>query len=305
MVTNKKKILVLMGGKSRERLISIQSGQACFNAIKNMGYKTFKFDPISQIEKNIKKINPDVVFNCLHGKFGEDGEVQKVLEKLKIPYTHSGIKSSQNAMDKLKSKKIFLKNNIKTPNYKLIKKISDLDKKISRCKFIIKPVNEGSSLGVEIFEKISQSNIKKIKKLLNKFRILIQEPYIEGKEIQTAVLGNKAIGSVQIIPKRKFYDYKAKYLSSAKTIHVIPPKITKKLHLKIMKIALKAHKVLKCKGVTRSDFRINNKGLIYILETNTQPGMTKLSLVPEIAMNYGMNFKQLVSWMIKDASIKR
>ncbi len=294
-----------MGGKSRERLISIQSGQACFNAIKKMGYQTYKLDPISQIENNIKKIGPDVVFNCLHGKFGEDGEIQKVLEKLKIPYTHSGIKSSQNAMDKLKSKKIFLKNNIKTPNYKLIKKISDLDKKISRFKFIIKPVNEGSSLGVEIFEKISQSNIQKIKKLLSKFKILIQEPYIDGKEIQTAVVGNKAIGSVEIIPKRKFYDYKAKYLSSAKTIHVIPPKIPKKLHLKIMKIALKAHKVLKCKGVTRSDFRINNKGLIYILETNTQPGMTKLSLVPEIAMKYGMNFKQLVSWMIKDASIKR
>ncbi len=294
-----------MGGKSRERLISIQSGQACFNAIKKMGYQTYKLDPISQIENNIKKISPDVVFNCLHGKFGEDGEIQKVLEKLKIPYTHSGIKSSQNAMDKLKSKKIFLKNNIKTPNYKLIKKISDLDKKISRFKFIIKPVNEGSSLGVEIFEKISQSNIQKIKKLLSKFKILIQEPYIDGKEIQTAVVGNKAIGSVEIIPKRKFYDYKAKYLSSAKTIHVIPPKIPKKLHLKIMKIALKAHKVLKCKGVTRSDFRINNKGLIYILETNTQPGMTKLSLVPEIAMKYGMNFKQLVSWMIKDASIKR
>ncbi len=294
-----------MGGKSRERLISIQSGQACFNAIKKMGYQTYKLDPISQIENNIKKIGPDVVFNCLHGKFGEDVEIQKVLEKLKIPYTHSGIKSSQNAMDKLKSKKIFLKNNIKTPNYKLIKKISDLDKKISRFKFIIKPVNEGSSLGVEIFEKISQSNIQKIKKLLSKFKILIQEPYIDGKEIQTAVVGNKAIGSVEIIPKRKFYDYKAKYLSSAKTIHVIPPKIPKKLHLKIMKIALKAHKVLKCKGVTRSDFRINNKGLIYILETNTQPGMTKLSLVPEIAMKYGMNFKQLVSWMIKDASIKR
>jgi len=294
-----------MGGKSRERSISIQSGQACFDAIKKMGYNTYKFDPVSQIKKNIKKINPDVVFNCLHGKFGEDGEIQKVLEKLKIPYTHSGVKSSQNAMDKLKSKKIYFKNKIKTPNYKLVRKISDLDQEISRFKFVIKPVNEGSSLGVEIFEKISKSNILKIKKLLNKFKILIQEPYIDGKEIQTAVIGNKAIGSVEIIPKRKFYDYKAKYLSSAKTIHVIPPKISKILNLKIQKIALKAHKVLKCKGVTRSDFRVTKKGLIYILETNTQPGMTKLSLVPEIAMKHGMNFKKLVSWMIKDASIKR
>ncbi len=294
-----------MGGKSRERPISIQSGQACFSIIKKMGYLTHKFDPISRIEKNIKKINPDIVFNCLHGKYGEDGEIQKILEKLKIPYTHSGIKSSKNAMDKIKSKKIFLKNNIKTPNYKLVKKISDLDNKISRFKFIIKPVSEGSSLGVEIFDKISKSNIQKIKKLLNKYKSLIQESFIDGKEIQTAVIGNKAIGSVEIIPKRKFYDYKAKYLSSAKTIHIIPPKIPKILHSKIKRIALKAHKVLKCKGVTRSDFRVTKNGLIYILETNTQPGMTKLSLVPEIAMKNGMNFKKLVSWMINDAGVKR
>lgn len=294
-----------MGGKSRERSISLQSGQACFSIIKKMGYLTHKFDPISQIEKNIKKINPDVVFNCLHGKYGEDGEIQKILERLKIPYTHSGIKSSQNAMDKIISKKIFLKNNIKIPNYKLIRKISDLDNKISKFKFIIKPVSEGSSLGVEIFEKISKANILKIKKLLNKYKSLIQESFIEGKEIQTAVIGNKAIGSVEIIPKRKFYDFKAKYLSSAKTIHKIPPGIPETLHLKIKKIALKAHKVLKCKGVTRSDFRVTKKGLIYILETNTQPGMTKLSLVPEIAMKHGMNFKKLVNWMINDAGINR
>ena len=294
-----------MGGKSRERSISIQSGKACFNIIKKMGYLTYKFDPILKIEENIKKINPDVVFNCLHGKYGEDGEIQKILEKLKIPYTHSGIKSSQNAMDKITSKKIFLKNNIKTPNYKLIRKISDLDNKISKFKFIIKPVSEGSSLGVEIFEKISKANILKIKKLLNKYKSLIQESFIEGKEIQTAVIGNKAIGSVEIIPKRKFYDFKAKYLSSAKTIHKIPPEISETLHLKIKKIAFKAHKVLKCKGVTRSDFRVTKQGLIYILETNTQPGMTKLSLVPEIAMKHGMNFKKLVNWMINDAGINR
>ena len=294
-----------MGGKSRERAISIKSGKACFNAIKKMGYKTYKLDPINRIEKNIKKINPDIIFNCLHGKYGEDGEIQKILEKLKIPYTHSGVKSSQNAMDKIKSKKIFLKNNIKTPRYKVIKKISDLDKNISKYKFILKPINEGSSLGVEIFENISKFNMQKIKKLLKRYKVLIQELFISGKEIQTAVLGNKAIGSVEIIPKRKFYDYKAKYLSSAKTIHRIPPKISKNIHLKVMKTALKAHKVLKCKGVSRSDFRVTKNGLIFILETNTQPGMTKLSLVPEIALRYGLNFRNLVNWMIKDAGIKR
>ena len=169
----------------------------------------------------------------------------------------------------------------------------------------MKPINEGSSLGVEIFENISKFNMQKIKKLLKRYKVLIQELFISGKEIQTAVLGNKAIGSVEIIPKRKFYDYKAKYLSSAKTIHRIPPKISKNIHLKVMKTALKAHKVLKCKGVSRSDFRVTKNGLIFILETNTQPGMTKLSLVPEIALRYGLNFRNLVNWMIKDAGIKR
>jgi len=294
-----------MGGSSRERPISLKTGNACIHALKKIGYNVSHYDPTKNIKNDLKKINPDVVFNCLHGKFGEDGKIQKILETLRIPYTHSGIKSSENAMDKIKSKKIFNKNKIKTANFKIIKKLSDIKNKISLSKFILKPINEGSSFGVNIFENCSKANLNKIKKLIKKYKILLQEPYIEGKEIQTAVLGGKAIGSVEIIPKRQFYDYKAKYLSSAKTIHLIPPKISKKLHNKIKKIALKAHKALKCKGVTRSDFRVTNTGLIYILETNTQPGMTKLSLVPEIAMKYGLNFNELVDWILKDAGIKR
>ena len=300
-----KKILVLLGGRSRERVISFQSGNACYSAIKKMGYNVSKYDPVKNISSNIKKLKPDLVFNCLHGKYGEDGKIQKILENLKIPYTHSGVKSSENAMNKIKSKKIFIQNKIKTPDYKIIRKISDINNKISHSKFIIKPINEGSSLGVKIINKLTKSNIKQIKKLIKIYKVLIQEIYIEGKEIQTAVLGGKAIGSVEIIPKRKFYDFRAKYLSSAKTIHLIPPKISLNLDNKIKKIALKAHKSLGCKGVTRSDFRVMNNGKIYILETNTQPGMTKLSLVPEIACKYGLNFNKLVDWMIKDASIKR
>lgn len=294
-----------MGGRSRERPISLKTGNACIHALKKIGYNVSHYDPTKNIKNDLKKINPDVVFNCLHGKFGEDGKIQKILETLRIPYTHSGIKSSENAMDKIKSKKIFNKNKIKTANFKIIKKLSDIKNKISLSKFILKPINEGSSFGVNIFENCSKANLNKIRKLIKKYKILLQEPYIEGKEIQTAVLGGKAIGSVEIIPKRQFYDYKAKYLSSAKTIHLIPPKISKKLHNKIKKIALKAHKALKCKGVTRSDFRVTDTGLIYILETNTQPGMTKLSLVPEIAMKYGLNFNELVDWILKDAGIKR
>ncbi len=294
-----------MGGNSRERPVSLQSGRACFETIKKLGYNVVKYDPLNNVYQNIKKINPDIIFNCLHGKFGEDGAIQKILEKLKIPYTHSGVQSSKNSMDKIKSKKIYLENNIQTPIFKIVKNISDIDQKISLAKFIIKPVNEGSSFGVKIFENLSNNNINQIKNLIKKYKILIQEPYIKGKEIQTAVLGKKVIGSVEIIPKRKFYDYKAKYFTSAQTVHLIPPRVSSKLHTKIKKIALKAHNSLKCKGVTRSDFRVMKNGEIFILETNTQPGMTKLSLVPEIASNYGLSFLELVNWMIKDAGIKR
>ena len=294
-----------MGGRSKERLVSIDSGKACYQAIKKIGHEVYKYDPIKNIKNNIKKIKPDIVFNCLHGKYGEDGKIQKILEKLEIPYTHSGVKASEIAMDKIKSKKIFLKKKIITPSFKIIKKISDIENKISESKFILKPINEGSSFGVQIFPGYFASNKKKIKKLLKKYKILIQEPFIEGREIQTAVLGKKVIGSVEIIPKRNFYDYKAKYSPTAKTKHIIPPKISQILDSKIKRIALKAHKSLKCRGVTRSDFRVMPNNKIYILEINTQPGMTNLSLVPEIAQNFGLSFIELVDWMIKDASIKR
>lgn len=300
-----KKVLVLLGGPSKERPVSIQSGLACCKALKELGYNVLKLDPKKNVYKNIKSKKPDIILNCLHGRFGEDGEVQKILEKLKIPYTHSGIGSSQKAMDKIKSKKIFKKKNILSPNYKLIKKIKDLQNKISNNKFIIKPVNEGSSFGVKIYDNLNKKALREIKMQLKKYKILIQEEFINGQEIQTAVLGNKAIGSVEIKPKRKFYDYKAKYSSSAKTLHLIPPKINRTIHDSIKKIALKAHKSLNCRGVTRSDFILSKNKKIYILELNTQPGMTKLSLVPEIAKYYGLSFQRLVDWMINDASIKR
>jgi len=294
-----------MGGMSRERPVSIQSGRACYNAIKKLGYNVYKYDPLKNISSNIKKIKPDVAFNSLHGKYGEDGKIQKILERLKIPYTHSGIKASQIAMDKIKSKKIFIKKKINTPDFKIIKKISDINNKISESKFIIKPSNEGSSFGVKIFKPTSKSQSKIIKKLLKKYKTLIQETYIQGKEIQTAVLGSKPIGSVEIVPSRKFYDYKAKYSSNAKTKHIIPPNIPENLHNKIKRIALKAHRALNCRGVTRCDFIVTPNHKIYLLEINTQPGMTKLSLVPEIALNFGLTFIQLIDWMIRDASIKR
>ena len=211
------------------------------------------------------------------------------------------------AMDKEISKKIFIKNKILTPKFQKIR--TDLDKKKvikflkKKIKFpvVIKPINEGSSLGVYI------CNEKNIVKNLNKLKaydeILVEE-FIPGREIQVAILGKKKLGAIELKPKRKFYDYKAKYSSKAKTKHIIPVNIKMKEYKKVMNIALKAHKALKCRGVTRSDFKFY-KGKFYLLETNTQPGMTNLSLVPEIALYHGMNFFSLIDWIIKDASKKR
>ena len=299
----KKKIILLMGGPSKERSVSILSGKACYKALKKAGYEVVKIDPKNE-NLNLSKHKANLAFNALHGQFGEDGTIQKILEKQKIPYTHSGIRSSKIAMDKVKSKIYFIKNKILTPKYKIIRKISDLKNNISTNKFVIKPINEGSSVGVLIYDNYKKINFTKIKYYLNKYKKLLQEEYIPGKEIQVAVMGKKPLGAIEIQPLRKFYDFKAKYSHQAKTKHIMPANINKDLYKKILLIALKAHNVLGCRGVTRSDFRVINKK-IYILEVNTQPGMTNLSLVPEIAQYRGITFDKLVKWIAKDASINR
>jgi len=305
----KKLVVVLMGGISGERKISFLTGKACSRALKNKGYKVINIDAKGKFVKKLKKIKPKVVFNALHGKYGEDGFVQSILESLKIPYTHSGVYSSSIAMDKVLSRKIFQRNKLKVPQYFLLfkDKKENLKRKVKIKKFnfplVIKPINEGSSLGVFICknQKEFESNYNKLNKDYD--RVLV-EKFIGGKEIQVAVMGNKALGAIELVPKRKFYDYKAKYSSKAKTKHIMPAKISKKKYNEVMRLALKAHKLLKCKGVTRSDFKYD-KNKFYLLETNTQPGMTKLSLVPEIARSVNIKFENLVDWMIKDSSCNR
>ena len=257
----------------------------------------------------LKSLKPKLVFNALHGRYGEDGLIQSILEALKIPYTHSGVSSSSLAMDKVLSRLIFKKNKIKVPKYFLLHNneeknyLENIKKKKIKYPIVIKPVNEGSSLGVYICKNKAQfkKNYNKLKKVYDK--ILIEE-YIPGKEIQVAVMGNKALGAIELVPKRQFYDYTAKYSSKAKTKHLMPASISKEKYKEVLFLAKKAHKSLRCKGITRSDFRFfNNK--FYLLETNTQPGMTKLSLVPEIANYCGIKFENLVHWMAKDASCNR
>ena len=304
-----KKILILAGGFSKEREISLKSARAVSKVLKENKYKTKIFEPDGNFISNLKKYKPSVVFNALHGRYGEDGYIQTILEKEKAKYTHSGVISSSLAIDKVLSKKLFIKNNILTPKYivfnfkdKIKKKklITKINKKLG-FPVVIKPINEGSSVGVFICNK--KNLLKKIFYLKDNKEIII-EKYIPGKEIQAAIMGNKKLGAIELKPKRKFYDYSAKYDKNAKTEHIMPAEISKKNYEKVMSISFKAHKLLKCRGTTRSDFRFY-KNKFYLLELNTQPGMTSLSLVPEIAKYNNINFYKLIKWMIRDASILR
>jgi len=302
-------IVVLMGGLSGERKISFLTGKACSKALKKRVFKVKELDAKGYFVDKLKKIKPKLVFNALHGKYGEDGFIQIILESLKIPYTHSGVYSSSLAMDKELSRLIFIKNNLRVPKYFLLQKghEENLNKKINNKKIkfpiVIKPINEGSSLGVSICKNKKQftSKYKKLKE--NYDRILVEE-YIPGREIQVAVMGEKALGAIELVPRRQFYDYTAKYSNSAQTQHIMPAPLSPKKYKEILGLAKKAHELLGCRGITRSDFRFF-KNKFYLLETNTQPGMTKLSLVPEIARYRGIKFEDLVVWMIKDASHNR
>ena len=300
-----------MGGTSGERAVSLDSGRACVKALKKKKYNVSTFDPKIKNLNLINKKNVDVIFNALHGKDGEDGIAQSYFEYLNIPYTHSGVISSFNAMNKIISKKIFIKNKIITPKFFEIQKklfnTKNLKKILKNKKIIfpivIKPISEGSSLGVKVCKNES-SLIKEAKNLFIKYDHLIFEKYIGGQEIQVGIINNKPLGAIELIPRRLFYDYKAKYTKKAKTEHVMPARLIKKKYNKALTIANKAHQILGCKGVTRSDFKFF-KNKFYLLEINTQPGMTNLSLVPEIANHAGLSFENLVEKILLDASINK
>ena len=303
----KKKVLIISGGISKERLISLDTGLQVATELKNNGYKVKISEPDFSLSKKIKLFKPKVIFNALHGQFGEDGYIQTILERFKIPYTHSGVISSSIAMDKEISKNIFIKNKINTPKfftYSYDLENSDLIKKINRklnFPVVVKPLNEGSSVNVYI---CSKKNIIRILNSLKNYKKVMIEEFIGGREIQVAIMGRKKLGVIELKPKRKFYDYQAKYNTKAKTQHIIPVDLSKKKLKEVLDIAYKAHSIIGCKGVTRSDFKFFNERF-YLLEINTQPGMTKLSLVPEIAAYKGIKFIELIEWMLKDASTNK
>ena len=303
----KKKILIISGGISKERVVSLDTGFQVAKELSRNNYIVKITEPDFKLLETIKLFKPDIIFNALHGQFGEDGYIQTILENTKIPYTHSGVISSAIAMDKELSKKIFINNKILTPKYisysfnkSKVELIKLINKKL-KFPVVIKPINEGSSVNVFI---CTQKNLFKNLKMLKDYNKIIIEEFIPGREIQAAIIGYKKLGAIELQPKRKFYDYQAKYSLKAKTKHLIPVNLSKKEFNKVMNTALKAHKIINCRGVTRSDFKYH-RGKFYLLEINTQPGMTSLSLVPEIAGFHGINFIKLIQLILKDASNKK
>lgn len=298
MSTKVKTIAVLMGGMSSEREVSLKTGAAVAKGLKNKGYNVVEIDVAKDLPERLASIRPDVAFIALHGTYGEDGCVQGLLEIMQVPYTHSSFTASAIAMDKEITQGIFKNAGLKVAN-STAAEIDEITINFMETPFVVKPVSEGSSVGVYIIR--TEDDLKRAKKEWAFGRALV-EKYIEGHELSVAVLENpapKALGVIELRPKQGFYTYENKY-TDGKTEHLMPAPLSDNETKTVMNMAETAHKALKCSGVSRSDFRYDGKDF-YILELNTHPGMTELSLTPEIANFAGINFENLVEILVKTA----
>lgn len=292
------KIVLLSGGTSPEREVSLSTGKAIYESLKKTNHEIFNIDFDGNLQK-IKDIAPDVVFNALHGGFGEDGRLQGALDILKIPYTHSGYQACNIAMNKELSKIFFTKNNIISANYQIFDRNDNpknSDVKIS-LPFVVKPIDKGSSFGVEIYK--SEFSIENYHWQYGN-RIII-EKYIEGQEIDVVIIGNEAAGAIEVKPAKEFFDYHAKYVSN-QTQYEIPPQITKEKYQQAMDIGLQIHKLFGCKSLSRVEMILSKAdNQFYALELNTHPGFTKTSIVPKVAKYKGMEFDEVVDLLIREA----
>lgn len=295
-----------MGGWNSEREVSLRSGEATYEALIKLGYKATKIDFSHKIFDQLKEVKPDIVFNALHGTNGEDGRIQGVLDILEIPYTHSGIIASAICMDKVLTRKICQTVGVKSPQYEILKKGEDAKNKekifaIGKP-FVIKPVNEGSSVGVEVILPNMSFDFSKYEWKYGDEIII--EKYLAGQEIQVAVMDNKALGAIEVRPHGLFYDYKCKY-TPGMTDYIMPAEISKEKYAEVLELAERCHKVVGCRGVSRIDFILNNKdggdNHFYLLESNTHPGFTATSLVPKIAKHVGISFEEIVEYLVKTA----
>jgi len=305
----KKKVVVLMGGFSVEREVSLSSAQGVLKALQDLGHEAVPIDVTRDMEmlvRNLETHKPDVVLNILHGRWGEDGCIQGLLEMMGIAYSHSGVLGSALSMNKVVARKICQIKGIRIPEGQVAKLKDICGGEVMKPPFVIKPIGEGSSVGVYIIldEKTPLPNPQEWP---FEEEVLV-ERYIPGREIQVAVLAGKAMGAIEICPNGTFYDYEAKY-TDGKAVHFMPAPIHPQIYAEVLEWAEKAHKALECRGVTRSDFRYDDTqgepGKLYYLETNPQPGLTPLSLVPEIVAHQGMTYAHLVQWMVEDASCRR
>ncbi|MBB2971112.1 D-alanine--D-alanine ligase [Mesorhizobium sp. RMAD-H1] len=305
-----KHVAVLMGGFSSERPVSLSSGAACAEALEAEGYRVTRIDVGRDVASVLADLRPDVAFNALHGPFGEDGAVQGILEYLQIPYTHSGVLASALAMDKGRAKVVAAAAGVSVAQSKLINRFNFTSAHPMKPPYVVKPVREGSSFGVVIVKEDQPHPPQIISSSEWGYgdEVMV-EHYVAGRELTCAVMGDVALGVCEIIPVgHQFYDYDSKYVAGASK-HECPAKISPKIYQKIQTMALKAHQAIGCKGVSRSDFRYDDRfsedGELVWLEINTQPGMTPTSLVPDIARAAGHSFGELLSWMVEDASCLR
>lgn len=304
-----KHVAVLMGGWSAEREISLRSGKACADALERSGYQVSRIDVDRDVAATLRARKPDVALNVLHGRPGEDGTLQGLLEVLGIPYSHSGVLASALAMKKDIAKSVLNSAGVPVPGGMVAARKEAAKRHLLPPPYVIKPVAEGSSVGVFIVREDHKHPPQELTRADWAFgdQILV-EPYIPGKELTCAVMGDLALGVIEIVPTVKFYDYEAKYAPGGSK-HLLPAPIAADVYREVQRLALAAHRALGCRGVTRSDFRFDDslgavKGL-FCLEVNTQPGMTETSLVPELAAHAGISFEDLVKWMVKDASLDR
>src|ERR1700738_2927880 len=304
-----KHVAVLMGGWSAEREISLRSGKACAEALVRRGYRVTSLDVTPDIAAPLTATKPDVALNVLHGRPGEDGTLQGLLEVLGIPYSHSGVLASALAMQKNYAKALFSACGIPVAEDRVVSRFDAAKSHVLPPPYVIKPIAEGSSVGVFIVTEAHSHPPQELTRHDWAYgERLLCERYIAGKELTCAVLGDKALGVIEILPTVKFYDYEAKYAPGGSK-HLLPAPLKPNVYQEVRRLALLAHQALGCRGVSRADFRYDDRmegtqGLV-CLEVNTQPGMTETSLVPELAAYAGITFEELVLWMVQDASLSR
>jgi D-alanine-D-alanine ligase len=303
-------VAVLLGGWSAERKVSLASGEACFHALRKAGFNAIMVDVKREnIHSVLMEMKPDVAFNALHGKWGEDGQAAALFETMQIPYTHSGVLASALAMHKEKSKIIFREAGLPVAESRMVPLETAATAHPMTPPYVIKPVDEGSSVGVHI---VASGRNSPVSELLNERHLfgdeVMVERFVPGKELTCAVMGDVALGVIDIVPLAGFYDYDSKYVPGGSK-HILPAVVPKEIYRKAQRVALDAHRALGCRGISRSDFRFDDtnpeRPELILLEVNTQPGMTGTSLVPEMAAHAGHTFEELVTWMVNDASLDR